>query len=744
MDTPYSLANVRRSWLERVLDVVRRLGGCADLTETLELITAAVVDVLDFGAAAVNVVTADGRMRTAAVAGPPDLEELVGQIRPLQPYVDLLEASEEWGSLRYYSHDRDPTKFQDAILWTPPGQAPDDPEAWHPEDALMAPLWDRDGSLIGVLGVDQPRSGRRPDAEQLTILELFAHQAARAIGESAGRRHAEARQREAELRWKLAFERSPIGAAIVGRDGSLALVNDSLAAMLGCSREQLERMTFADITHPDDIDSDTALFSELIAGQRESYELEKRYLRADGRVMWGVLHVGVIRDETGAVESVVGQVNDITARKHAEEQLAHRLTHDPLTDLPNRAALEQQLATHLGAARPAGVLACDVDRFRTINDSLGHDIGDEVLVAVARRLRAAVPARGTVGRIGGDQFVVLAPGADDPARLQALAARIMSALAEPLTVRGRTHAITVSIGATVTGAWHDHPNQVLRQADQALLRAKRHGRARVEIYDPTRDRLATVEDLELEQALRTAIASGEGLTPYLQPIVSIADNHPVGYESLVRWQHPSRGLLGPQAFLPVAEQTGLIVPLGWWMLDVACRAAVRPSVVDGWTRWVAVNASGSQLGRGQLVPAVRAALAASGLPPQRLHVEITETALADASPAAVKEVHEVADLGVHIALDDFGTGYSSLSLLRDLPVSAVKIDRSFVTPIAVDHTAIAIVRSVIGLCRELGITTVAEGVETEEQLTALRALGCSQAQGYLIGRPAPVPPVTAD
>jgi EAL domain-containing protein (putative c-di-GMP-specific phosphodiesterase class I) len=322
--------------------------------------------------------------------------------------------------------------------------------------------------------------------------------------------------------------------------------------------------------------------------------------------------------------------------------------------------------------------------------------------------------------------------------LWVLAARMMNALNQPLEVRGYRHIASVSIGITVGGALHTHPDEVLREADLALLRAKRSGRTRIEAYDPTQDKPATLHELELEHALRSALVHDEGLIPYFQPIVNLVDNVAVGYESLIRWRHQAEGLLHPDEFLPMAEQTGLIVPLGWWMLGVSCRAASDVRLTGGWSRWVAVNASGSQLGRGQLVPEIRRGLDESGLPPSRLHLEITESALVDASPAAVKEVRAVADLGVQIALDDFGTGYSSLSLLRDLPVSTVKIDRSFVTPIASDRVARAIVRSVITLCQELNITTVAEGIETEEQLTSLRALGCTHGQGYLLGRPNPL------
>jgi len=741
MEPGSDLTRVRRSWLERVLDVVRLLGASGDLHETLHRIVEGVVDVLGFGATAINMRTADGdALRVAAVAGPPELEELRGQSTPLKYFVDLLEASEQWGALRFYSHDVDQTPVDRVARWTPPGSPASEPGAWQPGDELMVPLHDRSGTLIGVLSVDQPRSGKLPDVEQRTVLELFAAQAAIAIADAMAHTESETRRREAERRWQLAFEHSPVGTVLaVDADGQLGQVNDALVDFLGYSRTELAELTFADVTHPDDVDLDVQLFAELLEGRRESYEIEKRYIHRDGRVLWGLLHVGIVRDQDGGMLSIVGQVNDITARKQAEAQIAHRASHDPLTDLPNRLRLEEVLDACIASGRPAGALCCGIDRFKTVNDSLGHDAGDELIRAVAARLRDALPSGMTVGRIGGDEFVVIVPDEADPEALRSVAARLLAALREPIELRGYQHTVSISVGITVSSPRHAHADEVLRDADQALRRAKRQGRARVEFYDPTQDRPATVGDLELEYALRTALAGGDGLVPYFQPIVSLETNTPVGYEALIRWRHPEKGMLEPDEFLPMAEQTGLIAPLGWRMLELCCRAAADPRLTGGWSRWVAVNVSGSQLGRGQLASAVRSALDAAGLPPDRLHLEITETALVEASPSAIKEVREVADLGVRIALDDFGTGCSSLSLLRDLPVGTVKIDRSFVKPIVSDRSARAIVRSVITLCREMGVATVGEGVETDEQITSLRALGATLAQGYLLGRPAPLP-----
>ncbi len=737
-----TIGTLRRSWLERLLDVVRELGTIGDVGQTLQRITEATVEFLEFGAAAINVVEPDGEVVVRAVAGPPGIGALLGRGSSLRHWQDLLAAAEPWGSLRFYGHDQDRELIGRIATWTdstPPAVVSVvRPGGWNLEDSLFAPLFGPDGALLGVLSVDQPASGELPNGEQRTVLELFANQAAVAITETRARDHAEARRWEAEHRWQVTFERSPIGAAIVNSDGRLLQVNDSLVDMLGYSRERLLQRRLSQLTHPQDVEVGTALFQDLLDGLRDSYESQKRLVHADGHVVFGLIHVGVIRNSAGDIQSIVVQINDVTQRKHAEDRLAHRAMHDPLTELPNRSLLEELLAGSLAAGKPAGVLYCDLDRFKIVNDSLGHEAGDELLLVLSQRLRTALPAGVTLGRVGGDEFVVLAPGEDDPRRLHELAHRLTEALEQPLVVRGHLHTASLSIGITVGGPGHDHPDEVLREADLALLRAKRRGRARIEMYDPTQDKPVTVHELELEHALRSALASDRGLVPYFQPIIRLDDHTPVGYEALVRWQHPEQGLLDPEDFLPMAEQTGLIVPLGWWMLTTCCQAAADPRLTGGSARWLAVNASGSQLGRGQLVPEIRRGLEASGLTPDQLHLEITESALVEASPAAVKEVREVAELGVQIALDDFGTGYSSLSLLRDLPVSTVKIDRSFVAPIAVDRSARAIVRSLIGLCQELGIKTVAEGIETQEQLTSVRTLGCCQGQGYLLGRPLPL------
>jgi diguanylate cyclase (GGDEF)-like protein/PAS domain S-box-containing protein len=730
-------AAMDRTLLDGVLAVVRELGGSSGLGEALDLIVGATAGVLGFGAAAINVTTPEGDLRVDAVVGPPGVEDLLGTRRPLDFWLELLSAAEPWGELRFFSHERDQSLLDRFITWIPHGPVGPEPDAWHPEDSLLAPLWDGERRLVGVLSVDQPRTGRRPDLEQCTVLEVFASQAAKAICDAQSRQVANSHRLEVESRWQLAFEHSPTGAALVGLDGRMKQVNDAFASMLGYSREQLVQRTFADITHPEDVPENASLFGELIAGDRDSYQLEKRYLRADGRVVWGLLHVGAVRDESGAVQTIVSQISDITERRLAEERRTYALTHDPLTGLPNRVELGQQLSEYLAARSPVGVLFCDIDRFKTINDSLGRQAGDELLRAVARRLGEAIPSGCTLGRIGGDEFVVIAPGPGGPPALRRLGEDLVAALHRPLAVGTFQATLGVSIGAAASLSRHQHPDDLMREAEQALLRAKQHGRGLVQVYDPRQDRRSTLEDLQLEQALRLAVGGGDGLQSYLQPIVSLVDESVVGAESLMRWHHPVRGLLLPAEFLAMAEYSGLIVPLGWRMLDLGGYAAAHLPADGRAGNWIAVNVSGSQLGRDLLPSAVRRALKTNDVAPERLHVEITETALVDASAEAIGEVREVADMGVSIALDDFGTGYSSLSLLRDLPISVVKIDRSFIAPIAEDRRTAALVRSVVAMCNALGISTVAEGVETREQLALVTAFGCDHAQGYLFGLPAP-------
>jgi diguanylate cyclase (GGDEF)-like protein/PAS domain S-box-containing protein len=541
-----------------------------------------------------------------------------------------------------------------------------------------------------------------------------------------------------EQQWRVAFEHSPIGGALLDTDGAVLLANDALCAMLGWRGHELSHMNLGDILVTEAGLPWQQWWSDMCEGSTGDQVVDNMARTADGRTVWVRLSASTIRSSQ-ATGRVMVQLQDITERREAELQLANRALHDGLTELPNRFLTRQWLASaiedHPGQA--VGVLYCDLDRFKVVNDSLGHAAGDSLLSQVAERLRRPLRPEDLVGRVGGDEFVMVIEGVRGPADLAEIAGRVAESLDGPFDLGGQLHVMTLSLGGAV-GSHPDTADDVLMRADMALLRAKRLGRARFEMFDPEIDHVATKADLKLEDELRLSVAADE-LRAFYQPVVLLSDLSVAGHEALMRWDHPEFGLLPPSSFLDLAESTGLIRPLGWWMLSQACHdAAAGKEALGDPSAWVAVNASPSQLARPGVAADVTRALVATGLRPERLHLEVTETALMTANTSLLRELRELSEMGVRIALDDFGTGYSSLSLLRQFPVDMVKIDRSFVEPMLTDRSAHAIVKAVLGMCHDLGLPTVAEGIEREDQLEALAQLGCSHGQGYLFGRPQPL------
>ena len=543
-----------------------------------------------------------------------------------------------------------------------------------------------------------------------------------------------------ELQWRVAFEHSPIGGALLDAAGGILVVNAALCRTLGWREHELTRMDVTDVVVCSGGLPWDQWWDALLAGAQETQTVDRMLRTADDRQVWGRLTAASVSAPAcpASPARVMMQLEDITGRREAELELANRALHDGLTGAPNRFLTRQWLASaledHPGGG--VGVLYCDLDRFKVVNDSLGHAAGDSLLMQVAERLRGSLRPEDLIGRVGGDEFVMVMEGVGSPAELAEIADRLAAALDEPFELGGHRHAMTLSLGGTL-GAHPDTADDVLMRADMALLRAKRQGRARYVAFDPAQDRVATMADLQLEDDLRDSLAADE-LRAYYQPIVELGGLAVVGHEALVRWEHPTHGLLPPAHFLELAESSGLIRPLGWWMLSQACQDAAHGRGGLARDGWVAVNASPSQLARPGVAADVTRALEASGLRPERLHLEITETALITASATLGRELRELSELGVRIALDDFGTGYSSLSLLRQFPVDLVKIDRSFVEPVLTDRSAYAIVKAVLSMCRDLGLPTVAEGIETGQQLDLLRSLGCSHGQGFLFGRPVPL------
>jgi diguanylate cyclase (GGDEF)-like protein len=430
----------------------------------------------------------------------------------------------------------------------------------------------------------------------------------------------------------------------------------------------------------------------------------------------------------------VATFEDITEWQKAQAQISHMARHDALTNLPNRTLFREQLEQALRRAKRndhIAVLCLDLDHFKGINDSLGHPIGDDLLKDVAVRLTDCVREEDTVCRLGGDEFAIVQVGSDPQSSPTNLASRLIEVVSAPYEIQGHQITIGVSIGIAVTPDDGGDPDQLLKNADLALYRAKEDGRGIFHFFEIGMDARAQARRL-LEVDLRGALLRSEFLV-YYQPIHDLKADRVTGFEALVRWNHPLRGMIAPLNFIPLAEETGLIVPLGDWVLRTACNDAA------GWSQdvCVAVNLSPAQFKSRNLVPTIVSALAASGLAASRLELEITESVLLQDSDVTLATLHKLRGLGVRISMDDFGTGYSSLSYLRSFPFDKIKIDRSFVSELANRDDSMAIVRAVTGLGKSLGISTTAEGVETNEQLALLRLEGCTEVQGYLFSPPRP-------
>ncbi len=424
---------------------------------------------------------------------------------------------------------------------------------------------------------------------------------------------------------------------------------------------------------------------------------------------------------------------DVTERRLAEDKVAHMARHDALTNLPNRLLFREQLEhtlAHLHRGEQAAVLSIDLDRFKHVNDTLGHPVGDELLIAVAQRLRECTREGDTIARLGGDEFVIVQVATNlQPAETIALASRIVDVIGAPFDIGGSQIVVGASVGIAMAPADGADPDQLLKNADLALYRAKSDGRGTYRFFEAEMDARAQARRL-LELDLRAAIAQGEFELHY-QPILDLSTDTIVSVEALVRWNHPRRGLVTPLEFIPLAEETGLIVPLGEWILRQACSEAAKwPHDIS-----VAVNLSPAQFKSRGLILTVVNAVAAAGLPPGRLELEITESVLLQNGEETLATLHSLRKFGVRISMDDFGTGYSSLSYLRSFPFDKIKIDRSFITDLATRNNSMAIVRAVTGLGKSLGITTTAEGVETSEQLALLRTEGCTEVQGFLLSQP---------
>ena len=436
----------------------------------------------------------------------------------------------------------------------------------------------------------------------------------------------------------------------------------------------------------------------------------------------------------------VATFEDITERLLAEERMRHLARHDALTDLPNRVTFHERMKADLGRLRHAeqlAVLSLDLDHFKNVNDALGHPLGDLLLQAAAERMRTCVRDEDMVARLGGDEFAILQVSSDPPSSVTGLAARLIESIEAPYLLQNQQVAVGASVGIAIAPADGQTPDVLMKNADLALYRAKADGGGVYRFFEREMDtRMQARRALELD--LRKAVMAGE-FEAYYQPIVDIKTGRVTSCEALMRWHHPTRGMVSPTEYIPIAEETGLIVPIGEWMLRQATAEAVRwPNDIT-----IAVNLSPAQFKSRVLVATVISALAASGLPADRLQLEITEMVLLKETSGAFAVLHQLRELGIKIAMDDFGTGYSSLGYLRSFPFDKIKIDSSFIRDLPQKEDSVAIIRAVVGLSSSLGITTIAEGVETREQFDCLMREGCTEAQGFLFAAPKPAGEVRA-
>jgi diguanylate cyclase (GGDEF)-like protein/PAS domain S-box-containing protein len=552
------------------------------------------------------------------------------------------------------------------------------------------------------------------------------------------RKAAEEALQQAEHRFRTLVEQLPLVVYIDALDevSSNIYTSPQVEQMLGYTAEewQTNELLFVQTLHPDDRERVLAAHARTHA-TGESLSLEYRLLHREGHVVWVRDEGRVIKDADGKPHFLQGYLLDISARREAEEELRHQAFHDSLTGLANRSlftdrlehALQRQPAGSIGAA----VLFLDLDDFKTINDSLGHLAADQLLRATGDRIKSALRSADTVARFGGDEFAVLLDEVSHPSAAARAADRIAQALAAPFTVGDRELFVNASIGIAIGR----DPVELLRAADVAMYRVKAGGKGHHAFYEPAMDD-AVFSRLELVADLRRAELRNEFVLHY-QPTVSLADRRIIGVEALLRWQHPTRGLVLPLEFVSLAEETGLIVPIGRSVLMQACKQVAawqRDLRLDPPLR-LAVNVSARQLQDPGFTGDVAAALGSSGLDPGCLTLELTESVLMQSGPLGTAALRRLRELGVLLALDDFGTGYSSLGYLQELPVQVVKIDRSFVQDLHKQERSSALVRAIIDLGGGLGLSLVAEGVEEEAQAAELRRLGCDVGQGFLFARP---------
>lgn len=628
----------------------------------------------------------------------------------------------------------------------PPATPPPDSVPFgsgHPSASLMFVPVRRENRTMGVLSIQsyRPHAYTRRD---LDLLQALADSGGAALRRTVAEEKAARAERELrEARERLQLVSRATNDAVYDWDIESGTIwwNECMETVFGYSTADapLDIDWWNEQIHPDDRERTFLGLRKVIESGGEYWTTEYRFRRRDGTYA-NVYDRGFLVYRDSRPLRMIGSMMDITARKRAEEELRHGAYHDLLTGLPNRAAFLEELERAVAhAARRDGytfaVLFLDIDRFKNINDSLGHSAGDQLLISVARRLETCIRPGDLLARLGGDEFIILVDDLKEERDATIVAGRILDCLSRPFEISGREAFASACIGIAFGTGGAKSADELLRDADTAMYRAKAAGRNRFHIFDAEM-RNHVVSVLQTETDLRRALKRGEFVLHY-QPVIELETGSVAGFEALVRWQHPERGLLGPADFIPVAEDSGLITPIGWWVLREACATLARwqqsdPSLAD---LTMSVNLSARQIAEPDLVEQVAHALRETGLPPHSLKLEITETAIMDNAQAATAVLSRLRDMHVQLHVDDFGTGHSSLGYLHRLPIHALKIDRSFVTGLGSSQESQAICSTIIALGSTMGLGTIAEGLETPEQIEHLIKLGCRYGQGYYYSRP---------
>ena len=546
--------------------------------------------------------------------------------------------------------------------------------------------------------------------------------------------------KESEEKFRNAFDYASIGMAMVSPQSDIRKVNRAFADMLGFTSEELSKLNYRTIIVEDDVETLDMNLASLLNGTVQSCEMEQRAVNSLGETLWLHWSSSIIGDTSGESSNFIFQVQDITDRKRAEQRLVHDALHDALTGLPNRVLFLDRLHVSFNRAQRHfdnyfTVLFLDFDRFKLVNDSFGHITGDKLLIEISTRLQNMLRSSDTVARLGGDEFAMLVDEIANIDEALPIVDRILGEMKKPFDIEGKSLYATVSIGIAAWSRDYASPDLLLRDADTALYQAKSMGRDRYEIFDDDMHAKA-FNLLQMETDLRHALEQNQFCVFY-QPIIKLKTGTLSGFEALIRWNHPIRGMISPMEFIPVAEETGLILPIGEWILGEACRQLKIWQAKPGYSTdlWVSVNVSSKQFLKPDFVRTVIETLEISGLHPASLKLEITESAMVENIDYVVSVMEELKSLGVMLSIDDFGTGYASLSNLHKLPLSSLKIDRSFVREI---HSSIEndeIVETIVKLAKSLDLEIIAEGIETQEQLLQLKDLSCQMGQGFYFARP---------